>query len=50
MHDSPRWSPDGTRIAFTSTRSDSFDIWVMSVDPDQLRRDVASANAPGDGR
>jgi Tol biopolymer transport system component len=23
------WSPDGKNIAFTSTRSGNFDIWIM---------------------
>jgi Tol biopolymer transport system component len=50
LEDSPRWSPDGTRIAFTSTRADGFDIWVMTVDPERLRRDVESANPRRDGR
>lgn len=33
----PKWSPDGTKIAFTSTRSGSFDIWIMDIDQEQLR-------------
>ena len=28
----PNWSPDGTRIAFTSGRAGSYDIWVMDAD------------------
>jgi len=28
----PRWSPDGTRIAFHSRRTGSFRIYVMSAD------------------
>ena len=28
----PVWSPDGRRIAFSSTRSGSYDLWVMSAD------------------
>lgn len=39
-NDGPCWSPDGTRIAFTSTRSGSFDIWVMDVDVEQLKKDL----------
>ena len=29
---SPRWSPDGRRIAFISDRSDSSQIWLIPVD------------------
>ena len=29
---SPRWSPDGQRIAFVSDRSDSSQIWLIPVD------------------
>ena len=28
----PRWSPDGSRIAFASDRTGSFQIWVMDTD------------------
>jgi len=34
------WSPDGTKIAFTSTRSGSFDIWVMDVDIKKIQDDL----------
>lgn len=43
--DTPRWSPDGTRIAFTSTRTQNFDVWVMSVDLAALRAALDSAAA-----
>jgi Tol biopolymer transport system component len=28
----PSWAPDGTKLAFGSTRSGNFDIWVMNAD------------------
>lgn len=31
------WSPDGRHIAFTSTRSGNFDIWIMDVDIDEIK-------------
>ena len=34
------WSPDGRQLAFTSTRSGSFDIWIMDVDQEQLKKDL----------
>ena len=37
------WSPDGTKIAFTSTRSGSFDIWIMDVDVKQIKKDLQTA-------
>src|SRR6185503_14030408 len=33
-----RWSPDGKRIAFYSTRSGSFEIWLINADGTGLRR------------
>jgi TolB protein len=38
--DGPSWSPDGTRIAFVSTRSGNFDIWTVEVDIEQVRREL----------
>jgi TolB protein len=34
----PAWSPDGGRIAFTSNRRHSFDIWTVSPDGTNLQR------------
>jgi TolB protein len=28
----PKWSPDGRRISFVSSRAGSFDLWVMNAD------------------
>lgn len=34
------WSPDGSKIAFTSTRSGSFDIWIMEVDAEKIKKEM----------
>lgn len=34
----PAWSPDGTRIAFTSTRGGQRNVWVINSDGTGLRR------------
>ena len=34
------WSPDGSKIAFTSTRGENFDIWIMDMDIDQVKKDL----------
>jgi TolB protein len=36
------WSPDGKKIAFTSTRSGNFDIWMMDVDIEKIKRDFSN--------
>lgn len=33
----PTWSPDGDRIAFSSQRDGTTDVWVVSVDGSHLR-------------
>lgn len=35
---SPSWSPDGQAIAFTSGRGGNKDIWILSLQEDQLRQ------------
>jgi len=42
--DAPAWSPDGSKIAFVSTRSGSFDIWQVEVDPEQLKQELDLLN------
>lgn len=34
----PRWSPDGRRIAFSSSRSHNFDVYVMDADGRNVTR------------
>jgi Tol biopolymer transport system component len=42
------WSPDGTRIAFTSTRAGSFDIWIMDVDMAAIKQALQKVNKEED--
>ncbi len=41
----PAWSPDGTRIAFSSNRTDTYQIYVMNTDGSGLFRAVESPYA-----
>jgi Tol biopolymer transport system component len=36
----PCWSPDGAKIAFSSTRSGQFDIWIVEVDTVELKQEL----------
>jgi len=38
--DTPCWSPDGTKIAFTSARSGKMDVYVMDLDLEGLRAEL----------
>ncbi len=38
------WSPDGKKIAFTSTRSGNFDIWIMDLNIEQIKKELQVAN------
>jgi Tol biopolymer transport system component len=40
----PKWSPDGTRIAFSSNRSGRFQIYTMSMDGSDVRQVTRSEN------
>jgi len=40
----PCWSPDGTRIAYASTKGEQFGLWVMIVDPGQIEAELATLN------
>src|SRR4030095_2033189 len=42
----PRWSPDGKRIAFTSNRSGSSEIWAINRDGSGLQQLTQMAGAP----
>jgi len=40
----PRWSPDGGRIVFTSTRNGAPDLYVMKVDLERIKKDLKKLN------
>jgi Tol biopolymer transport system component len=42
----PVWSPDGRRLAFTSSRSGNYDLYVKTLDPDTPERRVFGAEMP----
>jgi Tol biopolymer transport system component len=40
----PSWSPDGTKIAFTSARSGKMDVYVMDLDVADVRARLKALN------
>jgi TolB protein len=47
--DSPRWSPDGTKIVFSSTRAGNDEIFMINADgtnPTNITRNKAADWAP----
>jgi Tol biopolymer transport system component len=40
----PSWSPDGSKLAFISTRSEGFNIWIMDLDLEKLRSDLLNSD------
>ena len=45
----PRWSPDGTQIAFLSTRSDTAQIYIIPVDGGEARAVTSLKQGVGGG-
>jgi Tol biopolymer transport system component len=38
------WSPNGKSLAFNSTRSGNFDIWIMDMDIEQVKKELGEIN------
>ncbi|NQT97540.1 MAG: PD40 domain-containing protein [Candidatus Marinimicrobia bacterium] len=43
-NESPSWSPDGKKVAFTSTRSDNHDIWIMDINTQEIKKKLLMLN------
>lgn len=43
-----RWSPDGNKLVFTSTKSGHWDIWVMTLDLELIAQKLKSLNDKSD--
>ena len=43
-NEGPVWSPDGTKIAFNSTRSENADIWIMDIDVAEVKQKLAQSD------
>ena len=44
LNEGASWSPDGQKIAFTSTRSGNYDIWIMDVNIEQIKKELRALN------
>jgi TolB protein len=44
LNEGASWSPDGKKIAFTSTRSGSYDIWIMDLNIEQVKKELQALN------
>ena len=38
------WFPDGTKVAFNSTRENNADVWIMDVDINKIRKELKAIN------
>ena len=43
-NEGPSWSPDGRKLAFNSTRSGFFDIWIMDLNTEQIKKRLELIN------
>jgi Tol biopolymer transport system component len=43
-NESATWSPDAKSLAFNSTRSGNFDIWIMDIDINQVKKKLNELN------
>ena len=44
LNEGASWSPDGQKLAFTSTRSGNYDIWIMDVNIEQIKKELRVLN------
>ena len=38
------WAPDSKKMTFTSTRSGNFDIWIMDINIEQVKKELQALN------
>lgn len=43
-NEAPVWSPDGKKIAFSSSRAWNVDIWIMDMDIEQIKEKLRALN------